>query len=478
MMRTATTTPEMRTVAPLLRGALCLCAGTVALAARPAPAQDAPPGAGAPPAVEGRAPLHAGYVPRSDQRARLGVYLRPMCDIGPAVRDDCETPPIVASVVDGAPAAEAGVQPGDTLLSLDGVALHTEAGRRALAGLNDGEPVTLRIGRASGRRDVTVTPTTRPVTGLFELRGPTWRSTVPSKVKVVRLRDEAGGVAEFHFTPSPDRPDRPSGADGFVVFEADESGVVSMGFGRPDVEVFTRDGRRVELRELERRIREEGDAVARQFGVARVIRHTPGDGTIEVEAEPTGEGSVEGAPSSRRWVLEDAPLARRLESVHREALAEARTRIDSILHVRAELALRGRLPPAAGYGYVFRSDQRAGGSVAPRAKPSGRMVPPAPDAPAPSTYRLAGAEFRSLTSELAEYFAVDAGVLVLRVIPETPADRLGLRGGDVIVEVGGRPTPDVTTFRALVSESLADGREPEVKWNRKGGTFHGKLTAR
>jgi membrane-associated protease RseP (regulator of RpoE activity) len=217
--------------------------------------------------------------------------------------------------------------------------------------------------------------------------------------------------------------------------------VFSMGFGRPDVAVFTRDGRRVEMEELERRIREGGDDVAREFGVARVFRSGSGAHGIEVEVE--GPLPAEGRAHSRRLILEDAPLARRLESVHREALAAARTRIDSILHVRGE-----------------------------------RRAAPAPDAPAPSTYRLAGAEFQTLTSELAEYFAVDTGVLVLRVIPETPADRLGLRGGDVVVEVGGQATSDVTTLRALIAEALARGREPQVKWNRKGAELRGNLAPR
>jgi membrane-associated protease RseP (regulator of RpoE activity) len=460
----------------LFGGAMGALALTFAARPAPAPAQDAAAGAAAPPPVEGLAPLPAGYLVRTDGRARLGVYLHPGCYAEPAVRAGCDAPPVVAGVVEGAPAAEAGVQTGDTLLALDGVSLRSEAGRQALANLRDGEPVSLRIGRGSGRRDLRLTPTARPMEGLFELSGPTWRSAAPSNVQVFRLRDEQGGVAEFHFTPSRERPGRSTGSDGFVVFEADESGVLSLGFGRPNVEVFTRDGRRVELTELERRIREAGEEAAQEFGVARVFRSTGGHG-VEVQVEVGGRRSVEGVDLPRRLILEDAPLARRLESVHRETLAEARTRIDSILSVRAELARRGELPPAAGYGFAFRSRGRDRESPGTQA-PSERRVTPASEAPAPSTYRLAGAEFRSLTAELAEYFAVDTGVLVLRVIPETPADRLGLRGGDVIVEVGGRATPDVTTFRAQIGESLARGLEPEVKWNRKGNDFRGNLTPR
>lgn len=390
--------------------------------ARPAPSQEAPPDAG---------------------MARLGLYLQSGCAVEFAPGSGCDAPPIVARLVDGAPAAEAGVQPGDTLLALDGISLGTEAGRRSLGALRAGEPVTLRIGRASGRRDLGVTPTTRPLTGLFELSGPSWTSAAPSNVQVFRLRDAEGIVSEIHFAPIPDQPERPGGADGFVVFESDESGAFSMGFGRSDVQVITRDGRRVELVELERRIREAGEQAAQEFRVARVFGRTSEGHGIEVEVEVEAAPSIEGAPP-RRLILEDAPLARRLESVHRQSLVAARARIDSILHANGE-----------------------------------RRVRPAPDAPPPSsTFRLAGAEFQSLTSELAEYFEVDTGVLVLRVIRETPADRLGLRGGDVVVEVGGRETPDVTTFRRLIGERLAAGVDPEVKWNRKGKELRGNLAPR
>ncbi|MFW6088254.1 MAG: PDZ domain-containing protein [Gemmatimonadota bacterium] len=426
---------DIRRSAASLLGALALLAMAPA---PPAHAQEAAPDAGL---AEPRTPL-AGYVTGGEARARLGLYLQSGCAGGLAADAGCDAPPIVARLVDGAPAAVAGVQTGDTLLALDGVSLGSAAGRRSLEALRDGEPVTLRIGRDSGRRELSVTPTARPLTGLFALSGPSWRSAAPSNVQVFRLRDSAGVVSEFHFAPTPDRPERPGNAEGFVVFESDESGVLSMGFGRPDVQVITRDGRRVGLHELERRIREAGEQAAQEFGVVRVFQRTPEGPGFEVEVEVEAAPSVGGAPP-RRLILEDAPLARRLESVHQRSLVTARARIDSILHARGEA-----------------------------------RVIPAPDAPASSTFRVAGAEFRSLTSELADYFAVDTGVLVLRVIRETPADRLGLRGGDVVIEVGGRETPDVTTFRRLMEERLVAGDEPEVKWNRKGQELRGNLALR
>jgi predicted metalloprotease with PDZ domain len=59
---------------------------------------------------------------------------------------------------------------------------------------------------------------------------------------------------------------------------------------------------------------------------------------------------------------------------------------------------------------------------------------------------VAGAEFAELNEGLSRYFDVGAGLLVLRVAPETPAARAGLEPGDVIVSVAGNA---VTNQRQL-----------------------------
>lgn len=408
-----------------------------ATAQEPEPASEqAAPRVAPPEALRRRTPAPTGFAFQASERARLGVYLRPGCDVDATSRGDCPVPPIVASVVDGAPAAEAGIQPGDTLLSIDGASLRSERGRRAMGTLEAGEPVRLLVGRAGGRRELGVTPTARPSTGLFQLSGTAWRPAPPSNVHVFRMRDEAGGVAEFHFAPEPPgHVERPGDANGFVVFQADEGGTLRIDFGRPDVELFTPAGERIELAELERRVRGAHEVSELTGGVLR--RVAPDGRGFDVEVEVVEVGPEDGPP--RRLILENAPLARRLESVHEEALVAARTRIESVVRRQSELALRGEVPP-------------------------------------PADHRLAGAEFHPLTPELAEHFPVDEGLLVLRVIPGTPAHRLGLRGGDVVVEAGGRALPDVGQLRALIAESQARGTALVVKWNRKGTTESGRLS--
>jgi len=51
---------------------------------------------------------------------------------------------------------------------------------------------------------------------------------------------------------------------------------------------------------------------------------------------------------------------------------------------------------------------------------------------------LAGAHVQRFPA-LKDYFGVDSGLLVLSVVPGTPAADAGLRDGDVIVAAGGKP---------------------------------------
>jgi S1-C subfamily serine protease len=79
---------------------------------------------------------------------------------------------------------------------------------------------------------------------------------------------------------------------------------------------------------------------------------------------------------------------------------------------------------------------------------------------------VAGAEFTELNPELSTYFGADRGVLVLRVVPETPAARSGLQAGDVVVRVNGQAVTRVAELRSAVSR--AQGRSAEMEVVRKG----------
>lgn len=101
--------------------------------------------------------------------------------------------------------------------------------------------------------------------------------------------------------------------------------------------------------------------------------------------------------------------------------------------------------------------------------------PPAPGLPhgAPGVLMLtesrgvAGADLAPLEPELAEYFRnAREGLLVLRVGRDTPAERAGLRPGDVIVEGNGRRLESTGELRALLS--FPDPEPVRLRVVRKG----------
>jgi serine protease Do len=64
--------------------------------------------------------------------------------------------------------------------------------------------------------------------------------------------------------------------------------------------------------------------------------------------------------------------------------------------------------------------------------------------------RLLGVELEPLEGQLAEHFGVKEGVLVRSVEQDSPASRAGLKAGDAIVEVAGRPVRDSGHIREAI----------------------------
>jgi len=68
---------------------------------------------------------------------------------------------------------------------------------------------------------------------------------------------------------------------------------------------------------------------------------------------------------------------------------------------------------------------------------------------------VAGAELQELNLELARYFKVDDGLLVLNAVPGSPARRAGLQAGDVITGVDGQQITTVTQLRRAIERASA-----------------------
>jgi Do/DeqQ family serine protease len=80
-----------------------------------------------------------------------------------------------------------------------------------------------------------------------------------------------------------------------------------------------------------------------------------------------------------------------------------------------------------------------------------------------------GIEPQAVTRDLAEALALGRadGVLIRGVQQNGPAERAGLLPRDVVVEIGGRPTPDVPQLLARIAE-LTPGSNAKVRMWRDG----------
>jgi len=89
-------------------------------------------------------------------------------------------------------------------------------------------------------------------------------------------------------------------------------------------------------------------------------------------------------------------------------------------------------------------------------------MPPMPSMPSnggnpfpaiPGDSATVGFECEPLNAQLAEFFGVKEGVLVRSVNPKTPAERAGLKAGDVVVKVNGIPVTTPREITGLVRSS-------------------------
>lgn len=109
--------------------------------------------------------------------------------------------------------------------------------------------------------------------------------------------------------------------------------------------------------------------------------------------------------------------------------------------------------------------------------PSGPVAPTPRVAPTPSltpfggysmsaTVIFAGAQITAVEGDLAETLGVDRGLLVITAGRGSPAERSGLKGGDVIVAADGRPITAAAHFRQAVDR--AEHRSLRLQVIRKG----------
>lgn len=145
-------------VSRLLTGAL---AGLFVLGAPVAsPGQERP----APPEAHGE---------RAGGWLGLGLDHEMRCPRGAAERtakEDCDHALLIETVVVGSPADEAGVMPGDTVITANGRGLFTERGKLDIPSFAVGEEMRLVLGREGGRVTVTVIAGQRPARAMVPMK--------------------------------------------------------------------------------------------------------------------------------------------------------------------------------------------------------------------------------------------------------------------------------------------------------------------
>jgi serine protease Do len=86
-----------------------------------------------------------------------------------------------------------------------------------------------------------------------------------------------------------------------------------------------------------------------------------------------------------------------------------------------------------------------------------------------------GVMTQDLDGNLGDYFgAEDGGALVTEVVEDSPAEKLGLHAGDVIVEIAGSPVENAGDLRRVVGRE-DDEAEVEVVWLRDKRRESGKV---
>lgn len=112
-----------------------------------------------------------------------------------------ETPPLVTSVVQGSPAAKAGLQAGDHVIDIEGQTIHTWSQMTGIVKEHPGQPLKVEVLREGQRVPLTVTPSTEKAmvngqsveVGKIGISGP-GRSIMRSSTPLLSLYDGLGAT--------------------------------------------------------------------------------------------------------------------------------------------------------------------------------------------------------------------------------------------------------------------------------------------
>lgn len=293
----------------------------------------------------------------------------------------------VSEVFADGPADRADLRPGDLLVAFNGAPLAVDRFQSVAQRLRPGDPVAFTVLRDGRRIEVTLTAEPRPGVDVM----------VPIQLQQALDASRTTFVARLD-SVRPRIDDR-----------ADLPGLELRRLWADSLQTVT---------------------VIADGGPPRIQIRTP-EGVHEWVG--TGSPVPSSAPQAfSAWVYRAAP-----EQPGRQAVVAT---VDERRTVAAPRPPSSLTPPSRGAQAAY-GDAPTSASVS--------MRPLAPYLA--GLNRVAGAEFTTLSGELATYFHVDQGLLVTDVADGTPAFDTGLVPGDVIVEVGGRAVSSIDGLRSALS---------------------------
>jgi membrane-associated protease RseP (regulator of RpoE activity) len=324
----------------------------------------------------------------------------------------------VTEVRDGSPAAAAGVRVGDRLITINDARTASEfenlAQRLALRVgdrvnitlIREGRPVEISLRAAERPADFTAV-TVKPAVPADSMVESMFRAMDSLRVQILAAR----GVRAVAGRQRSDQP-----ASTFVAGVPAGPQPVSAPFEFFVFRGEQHDSLRLAMEALNRRI---GDL---RQQAAQLEDRRRERGTSRADAQALDRQLAELQEAIEEITLESSEL--------RAAMAEA-ARVSAGFQHRA-----GDVPPVPDVGVV------------PEPEPFSPLTPYLL-----GSNRVGGAELVDLRPGLAEYFGVEAGVLVVDVAPGTPMATAGIQPGDVIVNLDRVPVRTVDALRMGISRA-------------------------
>lgn len=371
----------------------------------------------------------------------------------------------VTEVAENSPAEAYGIVVGDVITHLDGQAISEKLFSSMSQALEPGDLVRLVVRRDGRPREITVeaespptevivSPNTeRMVVELDALTGDILKSMDSLRVSFggVRLNEAEGNVTlQVLRIPSDSSTDDGPVSLGFT-FQQPFVGSMDLGseaffldreMAFPFETLVIETGATAPLKEDLLQIRREITAVRRAEEVRRRELAAAIQGPIEevlaqdqrmkeLQARELELLSEQEELSTRLRDVSEAEMQRHwveVQSRSEEAFVQARkAQEEAVSRARWEERNQRAEEARDQFEYTYRSPVIVGQSF------------------------FMGAQMAPLNPELAEYFPVDEGVIVVQVVEGSPAFEAGLQGGDVIITVAGEDVSSLSELRFSLS---------------------------